>query len=385
MRSAWRAEGVARARFPLAAMPAAAFLGLVLAPVVAVAAVAALALALGRGWQLETALALVAVAWLLTGLFVWTRAWIMGRRPTRVVALGSRELAVELSHELAGAERRYEVIGWVGERVPSPARHLRRLGDLDELAETVAAECIDLVVHDRHPSGTELRVAGATGVGVHVDDLYGRVLGRIGDEAADEAWHRLVDRADFRVRPPASKRAFDLIAGLLAAAVAAPALALAWLGLRLAGARPELAREPRVGEGGEPFSALRLRADRFAGVLERTGIDRAPQLLNVLAGRMSIVGPGALAPERVTALECRFAHYGRRRLTRPGLVGWAGLARVRPGAGDDARMLALDLFYLANRSLLADALILTQACAEALAVQPDRAAVTPLASGGHHG
>ena len=99
-------------------------------------------------------------------------------------------------------------------------------------------------------------------------------------------------------------------------------------------------------------------------MLRRTHLDELPQLLNVLRGEMSLVGPRPEQPEFVARLERRFSFYQSRRLIKPGITGWA---QIRCGyAGSDigsAWKLCHDLYYIKNRSMGLDLLILLETLA----------------------
>jgi lipopolysaccharide/colanic/teichoic acid biosynthesis glycosyltransferase len=135
----------------------------------------------------------------------------------------------------------------------------------------------------------------------------------------------------------------------------------------------------RIGSHGAPFTLLKLRTMQVSlpaahwstvedprvtpigRVLRRTHIDELPQLLNVVRGDMTVVGPRPEQPEFVERLERTLPHYNRRHLIKPGITGWA---QVRCGyAGSDAGSawkLCHDLFYLKHRSLGLDLAILAE-------------------------
>ena len=142
---------------------------------------------------------------------------------------------------------------------------------------------------------------------------------------------------------------------------------------------PVLFRQVRIGEGGRPFTVYKLRtmkagvssaaaqwadADdprvtRVGRFLRRSHLDELPQLINVIRGEMSIVGPRPEQPEFVDRLERWVPFYTRRHLLKPGITGWA---QVRCGyAGSDfgsAWKLCHDLYYLKHRSTALDLVIL---------------------------
>lgn len=145
----------------------------------------------------------------------------------------------------------------------------------------------------------------------------------------------------------AIKRAFDIVVSLLALAFLAPLLIMVTLAIRLSDPGPALFRQPRVGLGGRMFTIYKFRSmyiehcntegvkqtvaedDRVMPLgrfLRRTSIDELPQLLNVLRGDMSLVGPRPHVGGQLAAgvpYEQLVPYYSYRRHMRPGLTGWA--------------------------------------------------------------
>lgn len=166
-----------------------------------------------------------------------------------------------------------------------------------------------------------------------------------------------------------AKRAADILASLLALAVLAVPMLLIALAIRLESRGPAIFRQRRAGHRGKPFTMLKFRtmrtdADpygmsptsgrdprltRLGRFLRETSLDELPQLLNVLAGQMSLVGPRPLY-ERQAA---RWDAEQRRRLdVKPGLTGYAqAYGRASLPIEDKIEM---DLHYVDNRSVLMD-------------------------------
>jgi lipopolysaccharide/colanic/teichoic acid biosynthesis glycosyltransferase len=161
------------------------------------------------------------------------------------------------------------------------------------------------------------------------------------------------------------KRVFDLAGAALALALVSPLLGLAALGVRLTLGRPVLFRQARMGLGGRPFTLLKLRSmragpgedgtrlTRFGRLLRASAVDELPQLVNVLRGEMSLVGPRPLPCEyraHFTAAEAA------RLAVKPGLCGLA------QAGGRNAvpwrQRLALDAHYTQQVSLAGDLAIM---------------------------
>ena len=168
-------------------------------------------------------------------------------------------------------------------------------------------------------------------------------------------------------------RALDVVLALALLVPAAPVLAVAALAIRLTSGSPVLYRGLRVGRAGHTFTMYKLRTlrpdaeDRLRGlqdveldrltesehtrvgrVLRATQLDELPQLVNVLRGDMSIVGPRPIRPVFFEELVVDIPQYWQRLVVRPGLTGFAQLRMRRDTTW--AEKLAHDLEYLADRS-----------------------------------
>jgi len=171
-------------------------------------------------------------------------------------------------------------------------------------------------------------------------------------------------------------RALDLAFAALALVLSSPLLAAAAIAIRIESAAPVLYRQRRVGKDGRPFEMLKLRTmvpgsdpvgvgtvvtrddARVTGVgrlLRRFSLDEIPNLVNVLRGEMSIVGPRPTIQAQVDA----YTDHQRRRLeVRPGITGWAQV-RGRAGIPWEQRI-ELDVWYVDHRSLALDLRILAR-------------------------
>ena len=173
------------------------------------------------------------------------------------------------------------------------------------------------------------------------------------------------------------RRALDIVVSALALVVSAPLLALAVLAIRLETRGPAIYRQRRVGRDGRPFDVLKLRtmvdgaehigaglavdADdpritRVGALLRRTSLDELPNLVNVLRGEMSLIGPRPTLPVQVE-------QYTERQrgpaCVKPGITGWA---QVNGRASLPwSERIELDLYYIEHRSLALDLGILSRA------------------------
>ena len=177
----------------------------------------------------------------------------------------------------------------------------------------------------------------------------------------------------------AIKRALDIVVATIALILLAPLFALAAIAVRLDSRGPVIFRQTRVGQFGQPFTMLKLRTmvehaeqdgaqwasesdSRITPVgqfLRRSRLDEIPQLLNVIVGDMSLVGPRPERPEFTQTLESRIPFFVHRVLVKPGITGWA---QVNSGyAASEAEMstkLSFDLYYVKNLSFAMDLRVL---------------------------
>jgi lipopolysaccharide/colanic/teichoic acid biosynthesis glycosyltransferase len=167
------------------------------------------------------------------------------------------------------------------------------------------------------------------------------------------------------------KRAIDVLGAAAGLSALAPVLLLVALAVRLRLGSPVLFRQVRAGRRGRPFELLKFRsmtdardaagellpdAERLTGFgswLRSTSIDELPELINVLRGEMSLVGPRPLLPEYLPHYS---AEQARRHDVRPGITSWANV-RGRNALSWERR-LALDVWYVDHCSLALDLKIL---------------------------
>jgi lipopolysaccharide/colanic/teichoic acid biosynthesis glycosyltransferase len=178
---------------------------------------------------------------------------------------------------------------------------------------------------------------------------------------------------------PRLKRSLDLVVGVcgtFSLLVVAPLVVFA----NLFGNRgPLIYRQQRVGRQGEVFSILKFRSMRpdsgastwtqeaddrvtpFGRLLRRSHLDELPQMINIVRGDLSIVGPRPEQPTYVQELSVKLPFYDLRHLVRPGLTGWAQVNYGYGGSDSDAlEKLQYEFFYMRHQSLRLDLVIMIQ-------------------------
>jgi sugar transferase (PEP-CTERM system associated) len=178
------------------------------------------------------------------------------------------------------------------------------------------------------------------------------------------------------------KRMFDIAVSSGLLLLTFPLLIVTACLVKLESSGPVLYRQERVGLHGRVFTILKFRSmrvdaetdgrpqwamrrdprvTRVGAVIRKLRIDELAQILNVLRGDMSFVGPRPERPYFVTKLAKAVPYYSERHWVRPGITGWAQINFPYGASTEDARRkLTYDLYYVKNRSIFLDALILLQ-------------------------
>ena len=204
-------------------------------------------------------------------------------------------------------------------------------------------------------------------------------LRRLDIDNLDPDWLLYADRIGRSWIGQFLHRALDLVGAIVLLLLGLPVMLVTALAIRLEDGKPILYRQVRVGRDGRRFTVYKFRSMRvdaeahgavwaaerdprvtFVGaIIRRLRIDELPQLFNVLAGDMALVGPRPERPEFTSELADRIPGYADRLSVKPGITGWAQVSAPYAASIDDARIkLSYDLYYIKNRSFLLDLLIL---------------------------
>lgn len=206
-------------------------------------------------------------------------------------------------------------------------------------------------------------------------------LHRVDIKRMEVGWLVFSDGFYFGAADRVLKRGFDLLVSAIVLVLTAPLILAGIAAIRLDGSGPVFYRQDRVTRDGKIFRILKLRTmrvdaeaagavwaarndQRITGAgrfLRRTRIDELPQLINILKGEMSFVGPRPERPMFVDELAAQIPLYRERHMVKAGLTGWAQVNYPYGASVDDARSkLSYDLYYVKNFSILFDFVILLQ-------------------------
>lgn len=176
------------------------------------------------------------------------------------------------------------------------------------------------------------------------------------------------------------KRTFDLIFSTLLLAISAPLFLIISIAIKIGSKGPLLYNQKRIGEDGKAFNLIKFRSmitnaeqrtgpvfannhdkrvTKIGRVLRRSSLDELPQILNVLRGDMSLVGPRPERPEFVEKFKTEIPRYLERHKVKSGITGWAQVNGLRGDTSIKERV-KHDLFYIENWSIGFDIKILLQ-------------------------
>ncbi|MDO8264901.1 MAG: sugar transferase [Candidatus Parcubacteria bacterium] len=175
------------------------------------------------------------------------------------------------------------------------------------------------------------------------------------------------------------KRGFDIIFATIIFLIFSPLFPLVALAIKIEDGGPILYKQERIGKNRRKFLLFKFRSMKkdaenghaiwakendkritnIGMILRMTHLDELPQMINVLKGEISLIGPRPERPEFVSQLEKEIPHYHLRHIIKPGFSGWAQI-KFRYGRSviDSREKFQYDLFYLKNRSFLLDISIL---------------------------
>jgi sugar transferase (PEP-CTERM system associated) len=342
-------------------------------------------------WYLKAVLALFACLLLTRALFLSFAH--SGALKRRVLVVGAGDRAAQIK----GLADRSLDAHFVPAAFVAGASDVRRVDncafalddgdDVDRLfAFTQQCRATEIVVATDDRRGLPVRpLLACKARGIAVTDFLSfceRETGRVDLDALQPSW--LIFSDGFRVSWTAclAKRVFDIVVSATMLVLTLPLLLLTALAIKLEDRGPILYSQERVGLFGKGFTLYKFRsmredAERHCGpqwavandtrvtrvgaVIRKVRIDELPQLINVLKGEMSFVGPRPERDHFVEQLAPHIPFYRERHAVKPGITGWAQINHPYGASRDDARQkLAYDLFYVKNHTPLLDFIILIQ-------------------------
>lgn len=317
-------------------------------------------------------------------LFLRSRRW-KGYSLKTMLFVGWNQAAGEL-YEKINSNRNFgfQVIGYLSNHETSDSRYpIRHIGPISELEDYLKINHVDEVVvsldyNDLPKLGKIIEICERQGVKSsllpfyskylpahpHIDEIDGVPLINVRKIPLDNVMYSLI------------KRSFDVAASIILLVVLSPLMLLTALFIRLSSPGPVIYRQERIGRNKRVFTMYKFRSmqvqngdmttwgcckdqrrTKFGAFIRKYSIDELPQLINVLKGEMSLVGPRPERPFFVEKFRDEVPLYMLKHLVRPGITGWA---QVNGWRGDTSivERVKCDLFYIENWSFMLDIKIL---------------------------
>ena len=309
----------------------------------------------------------------------------------RVLVFGAgRRAANLLALRRRSDTRGFHLVAFVaaeGDEIVVPTERLtRRPPDIFHWSRTNQIDEVVLAMDDRRREFPMAELLECRLAGIDVLELSGfleRETGKVRLDVLNPSWIVLGEGFSDSGFQRLVGRGFDVLVSLVLLIVALPIMLLIALAIRLEdGFRAAvLYRQTRVGLYNQPFEVLKFRSmaenaetngpvwaapddpriTKVGAFIRKVRIDELPQLLNVLRGEMSFVGPRPERPEFVEQLAKSMPYYRSRHAVKPGITGWAQLCYSYGASDEDAlEKLQYDLFYVKHRSLIFDLAIVVQ-------------------------
>ncbi|HWP22871.1 MAG TPA: TIGR03013 family XrtA/PEP-CTERM system glycosyltransferase [Candidatus Binatia bacterium] len=282
-----------------------------------------------------------------------------------------------------------EVIGFVGDKAGrvslsygNPRRVEIPVFTPDSLAGLVAAAGVNRILvagFDQFPASYYKELVAMRAMGVPVEDchsFYERLASKIAITDLPPEWIALSKGFRRGRLILAAKRTIDVLASFLGLILSAPIALLTAIAIRLESPGPILYRQERVGQNEKRFILYKFRSmtreaeassgpvwaaeddprvTRVGAIIRKLRIDEIPQMVNVLKGEMSFVGPRPERPFFVEQLKQKIPYYDLRHSVKPGITGWAQICyRYGDSEQDAAEKLQYDLFYVKHMSPVFD-------------------------------
>ncbi len=309
----------------------------------------------------------------------------------RVLVWGAGARAATIARRLRRStdQRGFKIIGHVrapGDGAGLPDDQVLQFdGDLLRLAMRHNVEEIVVAMDDRRGGFPTKELLECRLRGIAVYDVLAfleRETGRVSVELMQSSWFIFSNGFRCNIARLASKRLFDVLVSTAILLAASPIALLTAIAIFLEDRGPILYRQIRMGQNGRGFPMLKFRSmridaesngqamwasrndprtTRVGAWLRRLRIDELPQVLNVLIGHMSFVGPRPERPAFVQQLTQAIPYYPERHFVKPGITGWAQVRYSYGSSNKDAQeKLEYDLYYVKHHSFAFDLMVLLQ-------------------------
>lgn len=303
-----------------------------------------------------------------------------------LIVIGTGAVALQVEKMINASPNKYHLTGYIAtpsDPVDVPTdKIIGKIDDIVELCRQHKVHSIVIALTEKRGNLAISKLVSCKLIGVRIIDypnFYETMTGKIPVESINPSW--LVQSNGFLITPLLRflKRVFDILVSSLALLITLPFFPLFVFFVKYKSPGPVFYLQKRVGEFGKDFTIYKLRSmvtdaesmsgaawalendprvSHFGHLMRKTRIDELPQLLNVLKGDMSFIGPRPERPEFVKQISENTPYYMERHAVKPGITGWAQVMYPYGSSiGDSVEKLRYDLYYINNLSLFLELLI----------------------------
>jgi sugar transferase (PEP-CTERM system associated) len=336
----------------------------------------------------------------VVGLFCWRLGFIRALKKAgvrnKVLIVGTQAIGRLVAEELLHQKHLgLEVFGFIGERAGHVALSY---GNPKRISIPMFPKQAIMALVEK-AAVNRILVAGAESIadfpalepvllrlkGIPIEDchtFYERLMSKIAVTDLQPGWIALSSGFRRTRWVLLTKRVIDMVVSALGLLLAAPIAALAAVAIKIESGGPILYRQERVGQDERPFTLYKFRSmvadaeaetgpvwaavddprvTRVGRIIRKLRIDEIPQMINVLAGEMSFVGPRPERPFFVAQLKQKIPYYALRFSVKPGITGWAQILHDYGDSEADAlEKLQYELYYIKNISVVFDLQIILE-------------------------
>ncbi len=293
-----------------------------------------------------------------------------------VIILGTGKMACDIANQIEQSrDAAYKIVHFVGEEnsafpLPPGIPVSTQVEQLPELCQEYNVERVVMAMDDRRGKTPIQQLMDCKFLGFPVEygiNFYEKLAGKILVEKVNPDWFIFSDGFKKGRLQTFIKQLIDFFLAIVGLIVTLPITIVSAIIIRLESPGPIFYRQERVGLHGKSFKVIKFRSmrsdaekdgpvwamendtrvTRFGGFIRKVRIDELPQMLNVLMGEMSFVGPRPERPVFVDELSKTIPYYSVRHNVMPGISGWAQICYPYGASEEDAlRKLEYDLYYI---------------------------------------
>jgi len=287
----------------------------------------------------------------------------------RVLLIGVNDLSQELLQEI----NKRSQLGYQAQIIDQLPDNLKRFCINKNIDTLVSSEKL----HSDKETARKIFDCLSLGIDVYnISGFYELIAQKIPVKHIEMSWFLENLSENTKKSYEILKRMIDIFCAIIGLILTIPLVPFIALIIKLESRGPIIFKQIRTGKNGKEFLAMKFRSmindaekngaqwaakndarvTRFGRLMRMTRLDEIPQLINILRGEMSLVGPRPERPEFIEMLSEQIPFYRERLLVLPGLAGWAQLMGPAYGGSTEETLekLQYDLYYVKNRSLMLD-------------------------------